>query len=99
MFTEVDHYQVITEVKQVVCGRWKAVVFLLKLVVLLYSCLDHLAEAVADGSDDDTTQVLPLVRDTHPSYWSLNSNTVTAEPDRSIASFPGLQSQLTAKAP
>ena len=68
MPTEPDHYQHIAEVKQVAWGGWKAgvFIFLLKLVAPLHSFLHHLAMAMADGSDDDITQVLFLVRETHP---------------------------------
>ena len=60
-----DHYQVMVmaEVEQVAWGGWKAVIFLFKL---LYSYFHHLAVAVVDGSDDDITQALFLVKEAHP---------------------------------
>ena len=74
MPTEPDHYQHIAEVKQVAWGGWKAgvFIFLLKLVAPLHSFLHHLAMAMADGSDDDITQVLFLVRETHPLRKALS---------------------------
>ena len=80
MSREPDHYHFfreivrhIAEVKQVTCGGWKAVVFLLKLLVLLYSFLHHSVVSVADGSDDDITQALLqiLMRETHP--WNIRA--------------------------
>ena len=60
------------EVKQVTWGGWKAGIFFLKLAALLHSFLHHLAVAVVDSSDDDITQALFLVRETHPALIRLS---------------------------